>query len=169
MHRLQTQRLRLRWLTIEDAGLLLAAWTDPAFIKYVGDRGVRTVEAAEAEFVKGPRKLYDEFGYGPFRVSLADADQPIGLCGVFRREGLDDPDIGFVFLPEFRGHGYAGEAAQEVLRHAREDLGLKRLTAIVSSENAASIGLIKKLGLSFERMVRLPGADKDIQLYGVDW
>ena len=166
---LVTRRLHLRWMTADDADLLLAIWNDPAFVLHVGDRGVRTLAEAVQAFREGPEQLYRDYGYGPYRVALRDSDQAIGICGLFRREGLQDPDIGFAFLPEFVGRGFGGEAAAAVVNHARETLGFRRLTAIVSPGNAPSIGLIEKLGLRFERMLRLPGTDSDSSLYAIDW
>jgi len=156
---------------------MLAVWNDPAFIQNVGDRGIRTIQQASEALADGPLKLYTERGYGPYRVALADSDEPIGLCGLFKREFLDDPDIGFGLLPDYRGKGFAYEAAIAVLNHARHGLGLSRLTAIVSARNTTSIGLIGKLGLRFESMVTIPekdtvtisGKDKELCLYSIDW
>ena len=91
----------------------------------------------------------------------------IGICGLFKRENLEDPDIGFGVLPEFCGKGFAGEAAAAVVKHARNELGIDKLTAIVSPTNAPSIGLIEKLGLKFERMIIMPGDDNAICLYSI--
>ncbi len=164
---LETERLQLRWLTLDDADLMLAVWNDPAFIRYVGDRGIRTIDEARKGLEEGVMKIYAKYGYGPFRVALKSDDTPIGICGLFRRDGLGEPDIGFGLLPDFCGNGHAYEASCAVIEHARFDLELPRLTAIVSPENAASIGLIEKLGLRFETIVRLPGEDRDICLYGM--
>ena len=168
-HKLQTDRLTLRWFAPGDEDILLAVWNDPAFIQNVGDRGIRTAEQASEALANGPLKLYAEHGYGPYRVALADSGEAIGLCGLFKREFLDDPDIGFALLPDYCGKGFAYEAATVVLDHARHGLGLGRITAIVSSGNTTSIGLIKKLGLRFESMVTMPGEDKELCLYSVDW
>ena len=149
MSSLKTERLNLRWLVPGDEAILLAVWNDPAFIQNVGDRGVRTLQEASEAMEKGPLKLYSDHGYGPYRVALADSEEAIGICGLFKRDNLDDPDIGFAILPHHCGKGYAFEAADTVSTHAREGLGLKRMTAIVSPKNNASIGLIKKLGLTF--------------------
>ena len=167
--RLSTPRLELRWLTPADAGLLLAVWNDPAFVRHVGDRGVRTVDAAAEAMAAGPLAMYRDYGYGPYRVALRESGEAIGMCGLFRRPALDDPDIGFALLPAYCGKGYAFEAAQAVLKHARNRLGLGRLTAIVSPGNATSIRLIEKLGLRFERPIRMPGDETDVSLYGIDW
>lgn len=169
MIELQTKRLRLRHLVLEDAPLMLAIWNDPAFVRFVGDRGIRTPDQARQALRDGPLKLYDDYGYGPFHMSLRDAEEtPVGICGLFRRESLDDPDIGFSTLPEFCGQGYAYEAASAVIHYARSELGLPRITAIVSPENKASVGLIGKLGLRFEKMHRMPGDAADIAVYGID-
>ncbi len=166
---LQTERLTLRWVAPGDEALLLAVWNDPAFIRNVGDRGIRTIEQTSEALANGPLKLYEKHGYGPYRVALADSDEPIGICGLFKRENLDDPDIGFGLLPDYCGKGLAYEAAAAVFDHARNGLGLKRIVAIVSPGNAPSIGLIEKLGLRFENMLLMPGDDKEICVYAIDW
>jgi RimJ/RimL family protein N-acetyltransferase len=169
MHTLNTERLSMRWLRPGDEPLLLAVWNDPAFIQNVGDRGVRTTEEASEALGNGPLKLYADYGYGPYRVALIDGDEPIGICGLFKRENLDDPDIGFALLPDYCGRGLAFEAAVAVATHARDGLGLSRMTAIVSPQNSPSIGLIEKLGMHFERLLTMPGDDKEICLFSIDW
>ncbi len=164
---LETPRLLLRPVTLDDADLMLAIWNDPAFIRFVGDRGVRTLGEAKDAMTEGVLRLFDEFGYGPFCVVQKSGAERIGICGLFRREILDDPDIGFALLPPYRGSGYAPEAAHAVVVHAREDLGIKTLAAIVSPENGASIALLEKLGLSFERGITMPGEDEEISLYSM--
>ena len=166
---IETERLQMRRLTLDDAELMLSVWNDPAFVQYVGDRGIRTVEQAVKALEEGAMKLYEEHGFGPYRVALKTDDTAVGICGVFARAGMDEPDIGFSVLPQFVKRGYAYESALAVVDHARDDLKLPRLTAIVSPENAASVGLIEKLGLRFESMVRLPGEDEDISLYAIDF
>ena len=157
----------MRWITLADAPLMLAVWNDPAFIKHVGDRGIRSIEQAQEALRQGAFKLYEQHGYGPYRIALAADDTEIGICGLFWREGYDEPDIGYSILPAYCGRGYAFEAACAVLEYARTTLGLARVTAFISPHNAASIGLAEKLGLRYERMARLPAEDKDVSLYGV--
>ena len=157
----------MRRLTLDDADLMLAIWNDPAFVHYVGDRGIRTIAEARDNMSEGAFKLYEDYGYGPYRVALKADDTAVGTCGLFRRDGLEDADIGYGFLPEFCRRGYAYESAHAVLEHARTDIGLARIIAIVSPDNAASIGLTEKLGLLFEKITRLPGEDKDVCLYSM--
>lgn len=146
---------------------MLAVWNDPAFIRNVGDRGVRTEAQARKEMKAGALRLYAEHGYGPYAMELRGNRDRIGICGLFKRDNLDDPDIGFALLPEFCGQGYGEEAALAVVDHARDDLALGMLTAIVSPDNAASIRLIEKLGLRFCRMITMPGDERAVCLYSM--
>ena len=164
---LETERLALTRLTLDDAPLMLAVWNDPAFIRYVGDRGIRTVADAHAALQDGAFKLYAEYGYGPYRMSRKADEVSVGICGLFRRDGLADADIGFSTLPQYCGQGFGYEAASAVIEHARVDVSLSRLTALVSPDNTASVRLIEKLGLIFEKMIRMPGEDKDVCLYAM--
>jgi RimJ/RimL family protein N-acetyltransferase len=145
---------------------MLAIWNDPAFLHHVGDRGIRTIADAQEAMQNGALHLYEKYGYGPFRVSLKGDDTPVGICGLFRREGLDEPDIGYSTLPEHCEQGYAHEAAVAVIDHSRDELALQRLIAIISPANDASIGLIRKLGFEFERMHTMPGDDSEVCIYG---
>ncbi len=162
---LETERLYLRRVTLDDTDLMLAVWNDPAFVQNVGDRGIRTLEQAQEAMKSGALKLYEDHGYGPYSMVLKVDGSQIGICGLFKRDNLEDPDIGFAVLPDFCSKGYAGEAASAVVAHACDDLGIRILTAIVSPGNAPSIGLIEKLGLSFERMITMPGDNEEISLY----
>jgi ribosomal-protein-alanine N-acetyltransferase len=164
---METDRLRLRAVTVDDTELMLAVWNDPAFIRNVTDRGIRTAEQAREAIESGAQKLFDDYGYGPYCMSLISDGSMIGICGLFKRDNLDDPDIGFAVLPAHCGKGYAGEAAEAVVAYARDELSVGVLTAIVSPTNAPSIGLIEKLGLKFERMVTMPGEDDAICLYSM--
>lgn len=166
--RLETARLVLRRVTLDDADLMLAVWNDPAFVRNVGDRGVRTLDEAQQAMREGALKLYADYGYGPYAVTLRDDGTRIGICGLFRRDSLDDPDIGFALLPAYCGRGLAGEAAEAVLRYARDDLRLGTLTGIVSPDNAASRGLLEKLGLHFDRMITMPGDSEEVCLYRME-
>jgi RimJ/RimL family protein N-acetyltransferase len=164
---LETERLQLRWLTEDDADLMLAIWNDPAFIHFVGDRGVRTLDEARDAMQGGVLKLYRDFGYGPYRVAQKGTDVAMGICGLFKRDILEYPDIGYGLLPAFCGSGFAFEAAQAVVRHARDHMKLAELCAIVTAEHSRSIHLLEKLGMVAGESIRMPDDDEDVVLYAI--
>jgi len=164
---LLTARMRLRWLTEEDAAAALAMWNDPAFIENVGDRGIRTLEQARQAMRDGMLKLYAEHGYGPYLLEPLGGGPVMGLCGLFKRDNLPDPDIGYSLLPDYREQGYALEAASAVLAHGRDHLRLPRLCAIVTPTNRPSVQLLEKLGLRQEGWLTMPGEDEELALYGI--
>lgn len=164
MHVLSTDRLILRHLTLDDAEFIHALTNDPDWIRYIGDRGVRTVDDARAYITKGPVASYAEFGYGLYAVECKGDSAPVGICGLISRPWLDVADIGFAFLPGFRGRGFAQEAATATVDQAKA-LGMTQLVAIVSEDNAASVRLLGKLGMSFERKIAYPGTDEEVCLY----
>jgi ribosomal-protein-alanine N-acetyltransferase len=160
---LETPRLSLRRFTLADAPFMLELLNDPSFIRYIGDKNVRTVENAEGYLRDGPLASYKQFGFGLMLVRLRESLEPIGTCGLIKREQLPDVDIGFAYLPAFRGQGYAIEAARAVLAYGKRQFGLTRIVAIVSPANAGSIRVLEKVGMKFERMVRL-GENDEVQL-----
>ena len=162
---LETDRLVLRRLTTDDAGFLVELLNEPSFLLHIGDKGVRTEADACRYLEAGPRASYDRFGFGLYRVGLKETGEPIGMCGLLKREWLADVDIGFAFLPRFWAKGYAFEAASGVLLHARDAFGLKRVVAITSPDNAASIRLLAKLGFRFERMARASEKEPEVRLF----
>lgn len=162
---LETDRLRLRWLTPDDAAFVLELLNDPAWLQFIGDRGVHTLDEARVYIQSGPVAMYLREGFGLYLAERKTDGAAMGLCGLVKRAGLDDVDLGFAFLPAFRGHGYAYEAAAAVLAHANDDLGLPRLAAITSMDNHASIRLLEKLGFQFERLMHLPGDDEAVRLF----
>jgi len=165
---LETERLRLRRLGREDAGFVLRLVNDPDWLRYIGDRGVRTLEDAERYIDSGPAAMYERYGFGLFAVETKEAPAPIGICGLLKRETFPDVDIGFAFLPDFRGRGYAREAAIATLDWAREGLGLVRVIAITVPENARSRALLERIGLRYERTVVLPDGS-EAAVFGVTW
>lgn len=165
---LETPRLRLARLVDSDAPFVLELVLDPDWLRYIGDRGIRDLDGARAYLEEGPRASYRRHGFGLYRVDRREDGTSIGLCGLLRREGLDDPDLGFALLPAHRGAGYAREAAAATLDHARRDLGLPRVAAITRPDNAPSIALLQALGFRFDRTVVLPGDDVVLRLYVLD-
>ena len=161
---LDTRRLTLRCLDLDDAPFFLRLVNDPSFIANIADKGVRTLDDARENLRNGPIASYARHGHGLWMVELKDTGTPIGICGLIKRDVLDDIDVGYALLPEFCGQGYAAEAAAAALAYGRETLGLQRVVAVVNAENARSLRLLEKLGFRYERMVRLSPNDREIQL-----
>jgi len=153
MNVLETERLNLRKLRIDDAPFMLGLLNEPSFIENIGDRGVRTMEGARQYIATGAIASYEQHGFGLYLVELKDTAVPIGICGLVKRPFLENADVGFAFLPQFWSQGYALESASAVKRYAREQLGIDRVVAIVSPGNEPSIRLLHKLGLRFECMI----------------
>lgn len=162
---IETDRLNLRHLTPNDAEFILALLNDPAFLRFIGDKGARDLEGARKYITHGPMEMYARLGLGLYLVELKDGKVPIGLCGLIKRDGLDDVDIGFAFLPDFRTKGYAYEAASATMAYGKDALRLKRIVAITSPDNEASGRLLEKLGLRFEQMVRLTENAQEVRLF----
>jgi RimJ/RimL family protein N-acetyltransferase len=162
---LETQRMILRWFEPGDAAFILELVNDPDWLRFIGDKKVRTLDDARAYIEKGPVAMYAKYGLGLYLVELKDGAVPIGMCGLIRREGLADVDIGFAFLPSFRGSGYAFESAQATMDYGKRVLGLKRIVAITSPGNEDSSRLLEKIGMRFESTVRMPGGDEELRLY----
>ena len=162
---LETERLILRRFRVADATFLLELVNDPAFIRFIGDRGLRTpVEAREYirdRFLAGGATA----GTGPYLVELKDTAVPIGLCSLLEREWLPDVDLGFAFLPPYRSRGYAFEASAALMAHAFHVFGFDRLVAITNPANEASIHLLGRLGFTFDRMIRSSDDEPELMLF----
>jgi RimJ/RimL family protein N-acetyltransferase len=162
---LETPRLVLREFTHGDDGFVLRLLNEPSWLRFIGDRGVRTLEDARRYLDDGPRKSQARNGFGLWCVVPKGGDAPVGMCGLVRRETLPDVDLGFAFLPGTWGRGYAWESATAVLEHARGVLGLRRVLAITDPENAASIRVLERIGMQREGTVRMPGETLDLLLF----
>nr|WP_246039198.1 GNAT family N-acetyltransferase [Dictyobacter alpinus] len=162
---IETDRLILRYLTTEDGAFVLALMNDPSWLHYIGDNGVRTLEDACTYIVNGPMAMYARVGFGLYVTALKEDHTPIGICGLIKRESLEDVDIGFAFLPQFWSQGYAYEAASAVIAYGRQVLGLQRMVAITSQDNQRSAHLLEKLGLHFERLITLTNDAQKVRLF----
>jgi [ribosomal protein S5]-alanine N-acetyltransferase len=172
---LETERLRLRELTLDDAPFVLRLLNDPSFLRYIGDRGVRNLTDARRYIACGMRDSYSRHGFGLWLVELpalsgqsSATGYGIGLCGMVSRAGLPSPDIGFAFLPAWWSQGYAHEAAAAVMAHAQRVIGLRRVLAIASPRNASSLRLLSKLGFAYERDVLMPGESEPVAMFAHD-
>jgi ribosomal-protein-alanine N-acetyltransferase len=165
MNVIRTERLVLRHLELLDAAFILELLNEAAFLKFIGDKGVRTLDDAREYILKGPIDSYERHGFGLYAVCLPDGT-PTGICGLVKRDGLADVDVGFAFLSRHRSKGYAAESASAVLAHARQVLRLQRVVAITSPDNLGSIAVLGKIGLEFERMIRLAAHEPELKLFG---
>jgi ribosomal-protein-alanine N-acetyltransferase len=163
---IRSERLELREFDLGDEEFVLRLLNDPSFLRFIGDKGVRTLADARAYITKGPMDSYRRHGYGLYLVNLRSDGTPIGMCGLVRRDGLADADVGFAFLPQFHAKGYASESAAAVLDYGTRRLRLKRIVAIVAPDNLASIAVLERIGLEYHRMVRLPADTRDLKLFG---
>jgi RimJ/RimL family protein N-acetyltransferase len=162
---LETDRLILRHLTTDDADFVLTLVNEPSFIRFIGDKQVRTLDDARRYIVDGPVKSYEMHGFGLNLVELNTGPTPIGICGILKRDTLPEPDIGFAFLPEYWNQGYAFEAAAAVMKHARDTFGLDQILAITSPDNEASARLLGKIGFTFDRLVKLSEDTAAVKLF----
>jgi RimJ/RimL family protein N-acetyltransferase len=165
---LETERLSLRKITMDDALFMLDLLNQPSFIQFIGDRGVRTLDDARNIIAKRYIEAYERLGFGIYLTLLRDAQTPIGICGLVKRDGLDDVDVGYAFLPQYWSKGYASEAASAVLDYARNTLGIRRVLGITTPDNASSIRVLERVGLKFERMVKLPGEKTELKLFATN-
>lgn len=162
---LQTDRLLLEHFSLADSEFILRLLNEPSFIENIADKGVRDLDGARDYLRDGPMASYSANGFGLFRVSLKGSGTCIGMCGLISREILDDVDIGYAFLPEFWGQGFAIESARAVMDYAREQLGLERVVAVVSPGNTSSVKLLEKLGMQHSGKIRLAETEPEIDFF----
>lgn len=165
---IETERLVLRWLSPDDAEFIVELLNQPSFLRYIGDKEVRNNTDAVHYIQNGPVASYEQFGFGLYLVELKDTGVPIGMCGLLKRDSLPDVDVGFAFLPSYWSQGYAFESAAAVMTYGRQVLGLRRIVAITSLDNDASIRLLEKLGLRFERLIKLSADQSQVRLFGTN-
>ncbi|MEJ7847304.1 MAG: GNAT family N-acetyltransferase [Pyrinomonadaceae bacterium] len=162
---LETERLILRLVSETDAEFILDLLNQPSFIEFIGDRGVRTVEEARNYIQTRFTKSYEDNGYSLYLVELKDSLTPVGLCGFVKRDTLPDPDIGFAFLPQYCGKGYAVESARGVMEYGRDVLKFERALAITTQDNESSGRLLEKIGFAFERLIEMPPDNEMLKLF----
>ena len=165
---ISSHRLFIRPITLDDAPFILTLLNEPSFLRYIGDKQVRTVEDARQYILNGPVASYERYGFGLCLMELREPTTPVGMCGILKREELPDPDIGFALLPDFWGKGLAFEAATAVLSDARERLKIERILAITSLDNDASINLLERLGFKFDGVVTVAAGREQVKLFTKD-
>lgn len=162
---LETERLSLREFNTTDAAFIIQLLNSEGWLKFIGDRHIKTIEQAENYLTNGPMKSYSVNGFGLSMVELKNTHTPIGMCGLIKRDNLPDIDIGFAFLEEFMGNGYAFEIAQATINFAKENLHKETILAITIPTNVRSINLLKKIGMKFEKNFSFEGSTEELMLF----
>ena len=165
---LETERLIATRFTINDTSFILELLNTPGWLQFIGDRNVHTQEDAKKYLLNGPIKSYEENGFGLALISLKETHEPIGMCGLIKRETLQGVDIGFAFLPAFAGKGYAYEIASATISYAGKELKLPAVLAIVMPQNLRSIGLLEKIGFKFQKHIRFSDETEPLMLFSTN-
>jgi RimJ/RimL family protein N-acetyltransferase len=162
---LETKRLILRETTVDDAEFMLDLLNQPSFIKYIGDRNVRTIDESKEFIETRYRQSYRDNGFGLYVVEAKDTNKPVGICGFVKRDTLPAPDIGFAFLPQFCGQGFAVESAEGSMKYGEEVLGFTKVLAITTQNNESSGKLLFKVGFNFVELVKMPHDEEELKLF----
>jgi RimJ/RimL family protein N-acetyltransferase len=162
---LETERLVLRRLTLDDAEFIFRLVNEPSWLRFIGDKGVKTLDDARDYIRTGPIASYERLGFGLYLAELKGSGRPIGMCGLLKRDALEHPDIGFALLPEFWGQGYAYESAAAVMAFGKDVLGLDRILAVTNPDNYSSMRLLEKLGLRADGAVTLSDEGPELRVF----
>jgi RimJ/RimL family protein N-acetyltransferase len=162
---LTTSRLLIRPYTLADAPFILQLLNSPGWLKYIGDRNVHSVVDAEMYIQEKMLNSYKAHGHGYYLCERLHDGSPIGTCGVGQRDYLDDPDIGFAFLPDYTGQGYAFEATKALFEYAQQELGMHKMLAFTLPTNQRSVHLLEKIGLHAVRTFQLPDDEEELLLF----
>lgn len=162
---LETSRLWLREFTPEDTGFILALLNSPDWLLNIGDRNVRTPEAARQYLQQRVIPEYARYGYGAYLVVRKSDGAPMGMCGIYNRPGLDHPDIGFAFLPEYTRQGYARESASFLLHYVLDNFHPSGIQAFTLPSNLPCRRLLEAIGLRPVGPMFLPGDPDELILY----
>ena len=162
---LETHRLYLQEFGLDDAEFIIELLNSDGWLKYIGDRNVKTIEEAEAYLLNGPMKSYEENGFGLAMVQIKDGRIPIGVCGLIKRNYLDHVDIGYALLPEYWGKGYDYEIADGTVLYAQEHLGIDEILGVTLKENARSISVLNKIGLNFDKHIWVESDNEEVMLF----
>jgi RimJ/RimL family protein N-acetyltransferase len=164
---LETERLIIRQLSVEDAPFIFELVNEPSWLRFIGDKKVRTIDDARNYILNGPIESYERNGFGLYLIELKETGAALGICGLIKRETLKDVDIGFAFLPKFWGKGYAVEAGAAVIELGKTAFGLRRIVAITSPDNHSSIKVLERLGMRFEGLIQLAEHELEVKLFAL--
>jgi [ribosomal protein S5]-alanine N-acetyltransferase len=162
---IDTNRLVIRDITEQDFHFIFRLLNEPSWIKYIGDKGIKTETDAKNYIQTGPLQMYKDFGFGLFLVTLKENAIPIGLCGLIKRPSLENIDLGYAFLPEYTGKGYAFEATKAVIKYGKEQLSIDKIVAITTIDNLNSEKVLLKLGFSFDSIIIENNASEELKLF----
>ncbi len=168
METLYTDRLVLCPITVNESAFIFELLNSPGWLEFIGDRGIKTLDDARNYILQKMIHGYEQHGVGLLLVKLKTNETAIGICGLIKRPGLDDIDIGFAFLPEFTGKGYAFEAASICVIDAFKTRKLNRIVAITIEANTHSRRLLEKIGLRFEKKFFMEGDPEELMLYSIN-
>jgi RimJ/RimL family protein N-acetyltransferase len=162
---LQTQRLTVRHFDRADAPFILELLNEPSWLQYIGDKGIKTLGDAERYIQDVLVAMYARLGFGLYLVESTGSSESLGMCGLIKRDSLQDVDLGCAFLSRVWRQGYAYESALAVMSHAKLRLGLDRIVAITLPTNQAAGQLLQKLGFTLERTIAATSGGEDLLLY----
>lgn len=162
---INTDRLSIRYIKVEDFNFIFRLLNDPSWIKYIGDKGIKTEDDARNYIQTGPLQMYKNFGFGLYLVTLKETAVPIGLCGLIKRPSLENIDLGYAFLPEYTGKGYAFEATKAVLQYGKEQLTIDKIVAITTIDNLSSEKVLLKLGFTFDSLIKEKNEAEQLKLF----
>lgn len=162
---IDTDRLSIRYIKVEDFNFIFRLLNDPSWIKYIGDKGIKTEDDAKNYIQTGPLQMYKNFGFGLYLVTLKETAVPIGLCGLIKRPSLENIDLGYAFLPEYTGKGYAFEATKAVLQYGKEQLTIDKIVAITTLDNFSSEKVLLKLGFTFDSLIKEKNDAEELKLF----
>jgi len=164
----ETERLILKPTSESDSRLIFELLNTPKWLKYIGDRNIKTVDDAKDYIKKKMIPQLERLGYSNYTLIRKQDNQKIGTCGLYDREGLNGIDIGFAFLPEYEKKGFAFESSNKLKEIAFSEFDLKIISAITTKDNISSQKLLEKLGLKFTKTTKIPNDDKELLLYKIE-
>ena len=162
---LETERLYIRKLTTDDAPFFFELVNDDDWIRFIGDRNVKTISDAEDYIKNRIMASYEQSGFGFYLVLEKSSNAPLGISGFVKREQLEHADVGFAFLPIGRGKGYAYESTKALMDYGKKEFQFTTILAIANNDNKRSHLLLEKIGLKFKEHIQLYEEDEEISLF----
>ena len=165
---IETDRLSLRRFTHNDVPFIFKLLNEPGWLRFIGDRGIVCEEDARSYIETALIASYRKYGYGLYAIDLKEGNIPVGMCGLVKRDWLDNADLGFALCSCYQGMGYATEAAQAVLDYAKNMLELHRVLAVTSGDNDRSKNLLNNIGMTYKKTMTAPGEESLLDLYSIN-